>query len=73
LYHWEQTAGQISVSRAGSEVGLTQYHRDVVFKQDGNIIHRTAGAGDLYQRAGYIMDNNGDANGATVIMLMLEG
>jgi hypothetical protein len=73
LYHWEQTAGQISVSRAGSEVGLTQYHRDVYFKQDGNIIHRTAGAGDLYQRAGYIMDNNGDANGATVIMLMLEG
>lgn len=73
LYHWEQTAGQISASLYGSEVGKTQYHRDVVFKQDGNLIHRAAGAGDRYQRAGYIMDNNNAANGATVIMLMLEG
>ena len=72
LYHWEQTAGQISVSSAGSEVGQTQYHRDLYFKQDGNVVHRTAGAGDLYQRAGYIMDNNGDNNGATVIMLQNE-
>jgi len=73
LYHWEQTAGQISVSAYGSEVGQTQYHRDLYFRQDGNVVHRTAGSGDLYQRAGYIMDNNGDDNGATVIMLQLEG
>ena len=73
LYHWEQTAGQISVSKYGSEVGETQYHRDVVFRYDGNIEHRTAGAGDIGQRAGYIMDNNNASNGATVIMLQLEG
>jgi hypothetical protein len=72
LYHWEQTAGQISASLYGSEVGKTQYHRDVVFRYDGNLMHRTAGAGDLYQRAGYIMDNNNAANGATVIMLQNE-
>lgn len=73
LYHWEQTAGQISASLYGSEVGKTQYHRDVVFRYDGNLQHRTAGAGDIGQRAGYIMDNNQANNGATVIMLQLEG
>lgn len=72
LYHWEQTAGQISCSLYGSEVGKTQYHRDVVFRYDGNLQHRTAGAGDIGQRAGYIMDNNNADNGATVIMLQLE-
>lgn len=72
LYHWEQTAGQISASLYGSEVGKTQYHRDVVFRYDGNLQHRTAGAGDIGQRAGYIMDNNQANNGATVIMLQLD-
>ena len=75
LYHWEQTAGQISVSAYGSAVGKTQYMRDVVFRYDGNIIHRgaTGATGLEAQRAGYIMDNNNADNGATVIMLMLEG
>lgn len=74
LYHWEQTAGQISASLYGSAVGKTQYMRDVVFRYDGNLIHRTSGttAGLESQRAGYIMDNNNADNGATVIMLQLE-
>lgn len=73
LYHWEQTAGPRSCSLYGAEVGKTSDHRDVVFHYDGNLRHRTAGAGDLGQRAGYIMDNNIAANGATFIMLQLEG
>lgn len=75
LYHWEQTAGQISASLYGSAVGKTQYMRDVVFRYDGNLIHRgaTGATGLEAQRAGYIMDNNNADNGATVIMLMLEG
>jgi hypothetical protein len=74
LYHWEQTAGQISASLYGSAVGKTQYMRDVVFRYDGNLIHRgaTGATGLEAQRAGYIMDNNNAANGATVIMLQLE-
>ena len=74
LYHWEQTAGQISASLYGSAVGKTQYMREVVFRFDGNLIHRgaTGVTGLEAQTAGYIMDNNNAANGATVIMLKLE-
>ncbi|GAG61232.1 unnamed protein product [marine sediment metagenome] len=72
MYHWEQTAGQISCSlQAGKGVGETQYAREVVFQHDGNLMHRgTSGVNGLEaQTAGYIMDDNLDDNGATVIML----
>lgn len=74
IYHWEQTAGLISVSLYGSAVGQTQYFRDVVFRYDGNLIHRgLSGATGLEaQRAGYIVDKNVADNGATLIMLELE-
>lgn len=74
LYHWEQTAGQISASLYGSAVGKTQYMRDVVFRYDGNLIHRgaTGATGLEAQRAGYILDNNQADNGATVVMLQLD-
>lgn len=72
LYHWEQTAGQISVSAYGT-VGGTDYMREVVFRFDGNIIHRASSGvtGLEGQHAGYILDKNAD-NAATVIMLQLE-
>jgi len=71
LYHWEQTAGQISASVYGAAVGKTQYMREVVFRHDGNLIHRGASGvtGLEAQTAGYIMDNNYTDNGATVINL----
>lgn len=71
MYHWEQTAGQICASLYGSAVGKTQYMREVVFRYDGNLIHRGASGitGLEAQLAGYIMDNNTLDNGATVIML----
>lgn len=73
VYHWEQTWGLMpGASCFGAEVGKTQYHRDVYFRQDGSLIHRTAGAGDLYQRAGFIVDNNAESNGATMIMLQVS-
>lgn len=75
LYHWEQTAGQIAASHhgvAGAVVGEQQYKREVVFRYDGNLIHRGATTGITgleAQTAGYIMDNNTDDNGAKVFML----
>lgn len=72
LCHWEQTYGPIAASVYGSEVGKTQYHRDVVFRYDGNLMHRTAGAGDEHQRAGFIMDNNAADNGGKFFMLQIS-
>lgn len=71
LYHWEQTAGLISASLYGSAVGQTQYMREVVFRYDGNLIHRGSSGitGLEAQLAGYIVDNNALDNGATIIML----
>ena len=73
-YHWEQTWGMISCALYGAEVGKTQYYREVVFRYDGLLIPRGgSGAGGLQaQRAGFIMDNNGGDNGATLIMLTLD-
>lgn len=73
-YHWEQTWGALACSLYGAEVGQTQYYREVVFRYDGNLIPRGgSGAGGLQaQRAGFIMDNNGADNGATMIMLTLD-
>lgn len=73
MFHWEQTAGQISCSQYGN-VGKTIYFREVVFRYDGNIMHRGASGvtGLEAQTAGYILDNNAADNGATVIMLKLE-
>ena len=72
-YHWEQTWGPISASLYGSAVGKTQYMREVVFRYDGNLIHRgsTGATGLEAQQAGFIMDNNAADNGATVIMLTI--
>lgn len=73
-YHWEQTWGMIACSLYGAEVGKTQYWRDVVFRYDGNLIPRDDDGTDGLQgqRAGFIIDNNGADNGATMIMLMLD-
>lgn len=74
IYHWEQTAGLISVSLYGAGVGKTQYMREVVFRYDGNLQHRgsTGAPGLEGQHAGYIVDSNVADNGATMIMLQLE-
>ena len=74
VYHWEQTWGQISASLYGSAVGKTQYMREVVFRYDGNLIHRgsTGATGLEAQQAGFILDNNAADNGATVIMLTVS-
>ena len=73
LYHWEQTWGEISASLYGSAVGKTQYRREVVFRFDGNLIHRGAAGvtGLEAQTAGFIMDSNVQNNGATVIYLKI--
>lgn len=73
VYHWEQTWGQISASLYGSAVGKTQYMREVVFRYDGNLIHRgaTGVTGLEAQTAGFILDNNSADNGATVVMLQI--
>lgn len=72
-YHWEQTWGQLSCSLYGSALGVTRYFREVVFRRDGNLQPRGAsGATGLEaQTAGFILDNNAAANGATVIMLQI--
>ena len=73
MYHWEQTWGQLSCSQYGSAVGKTAYMREVVFRYDGNLIHRgaTGATGLEAQTAGFILDNNTADNGATVIMLQI--
>jgi hypothetical protein len=73
LYHWEQTWGPLSCSLYGSAVGKTQYMREVVFRYDGNLIHRgaTGITGLEAQTAGFILDNNTADNGATFIMLQI--
>lgn len=74
LNHWEQTWGPISASLYGSAVGKTQYMREVVFRYDGNLIHRGASGitGLEAQTAGFIMDNNTADNGATIVMLQIS-
>lgn len=73
VYHWEQTWGPRMCSQYGAAVGKTQYYREVVFRYDGNLIHRGAsGATGLEaQTAGFILDNNTADNGATLIMLQI--
>lgn len=73
-YHWEQTWGIISASLYGSAVGKTQYMREVVFRYDGNLIHRGASGvtGLEAQTAGFIVDQNEADNGATMIMLQID-
>lgn len=75
LYHWEQTWGLISAALYGNTLGVTQYYRDCVFRADGLLVERggTGTSGGLEaQRAGFIVDNNGGNNGATLIMLQLD-
>lgn len=76
VYHWEQTAGPISASLYGSGVGKSEYMREVAFRYDGNLTHRSGATtehdGPEVQTAGYIMDNNQADNGATIIMLQLD-
>ena len=73
MYHWQQTWGQRSCSQYGSSVGKTAYMREVVFRYDGNLIHRgaTGATGLEAQIAGFILDNNTADNGATVVMLQI--
>lgn len=70
MYHWEQTWGPICASLYGAAVGKTDLFREVVFRYDGNLMQRGATTLGLEsQTAGFIMDANTQANGATVIML----
>lgn len=75
VYHWEQTWGLMpGASLYGSAVGKTKYMREVVFRFDGNLIHRgaTGVTGLEAQTAGFIVDNNALDNGATMIMLQIS-
>jgi len=67
-YFWLQTKGRIWVAPQGT-VGKTAYAREVVWRHDGSIdIHDVASATAKYnQHAGFIIDNNASANGATEI------
>ncbi|MBE3088314.1 MAG: hypothetical protein IMZ61_13885 [Planctomycetes bacterium] len=67
-YFWLQTKGRIWIAPQGT-VGATAYAREVVWRHDGSIdIHDVASATAKYnQHAGFILDNNASANGATEI------
>lgn len=73
-YHWEQTWGILACSLYGNALGVSQYMRDVVFRYDGNLMQRGAAGvtGLEAQHAGFIVDNNGANNGATMIMLQID-
>lgn len=70
LYFWCQYKGRCWLAPQ-SGVGSTTYAREVVWRHDGSIQLRgtTAVNGLNGQVAGFIVDNNGAANGATEIML----
>lgn len=76
VFHWEQVAGPIAASLYGSGVGTSEYMREVAFRYDGNLTHRSGATtehlGPEIQVAGYIMDNNVANNGATITMLQLD-
>jgi hypothetical protein len=65
-----QTYGMWNGSAQTERVGKADYYRSVYWRHDGSLdIHSQIGTNVTDQRAGYIMDNNAAANGATVIML----
>jgi len=71
VYHWEQYAGRCWLAPQG-ECGTTDHGREVVWRYDGSIQLRdySSAIGGAYgQVAGYILDDNSLANGATEIML----
>lgn len=70
-YHWEQFKGRCWLAPQG-ECGTTDHGREVVWRYDGSIQLRdynSAIGGAYGQVAGYILDDNGAANGSTEIML----
>lgn len=72
-YFWIQTWGECWIAPQG-EVGISAKQRDVVFKEDGSVMHKgTTDATWLNgQRAGFILDNNTGLNGMTKMMLQIS-
>jgi hypothetical protein len=74
MYFWIQTWGLCWIAPQ-PECGATDYGREVVFRYDGSIQLRdysSAQGGAYGQVAGFIVDNNTAANGATIIFLQID-
>jgi len=68
---WCQTHGACQITNGGSsECGKTTYYRGCWWRHDGTIdIFTNIGTYVTDQLAGFVIDNNADANGATNIMM----
>lgn len=79
-YHfWTQTEGRLWIAMQGN-VGKVHHARQVVFRYDGSLDYHqnpapSGGTTTVHfqQHAGFIIDNNVLANGATEIMLQVAG
>jgi len=68
-FFWTQMYGPYWLAPQ-SRVGTTAYYRTVYWRHDGSIdIGTQINSSVTDQRAGYILDNNADSNGVTVIQL----
>jgi len=69
---WCQTYGPAQCA-AQTRAGSTTWYRDLYARYNGTLdIHSQIGTNVADQRVGFILDNNGDANDATNIMLTLS-
>lgn len=69
---WCQTYGPAQCA-AQTRAGSTTWYRDLYARYNGTLdIHSQIGTNVADQRVGFILDNNGDANGATNIMLTIS-
>jgi hypothetical protein len=71
-YFWLQTYGACWLAPQ-SRCGTTAYYRTVYWRHDGSVdIHTQLGSYVTDQVAGFIVDNNADNNGSTVIFLTVS-
>jgi len=77
-YFWTQTWGMCWIAPQTDGPGTVAYNRSVYWRHDGTVDcyscdSGTFGTSDVTdQRAGFIMDNNADDNGATLICLQVN-
>jgi hypothetical protein len=77
LNFWLQTYGPCNMAYQSARVGKTAYYRNVHCRHDGSgdIESQTVESGGTVvgdQHVGFGMDNNGDANGTTNMMLTIS-
>jgi len=71
-YFWTQTWGMAWIAPQ-SGVGAASLYRECYWRHDGSVdTHANINSNVTDQRAGFVMDNNADGNGATVICLQVN-